>query len=435
MNETVKVSVVLPSLNVASYIEQCIDSVRNQTLQGIEIICVDAGSTDGTFELLQKYASIDERIQLISSEKKSYGYQVNLGMRQAKGEYVTIVDTDDMVKPDMYHTLYDIAKKENADFVKANYVEFTMPAGEILIKKEVPIVEDESLYHRIVNIKEAQQCFHPQTTATWSGIYKRAFLEENNIWHNETSGASYQDAGFFLQTYIYAKRAYFVNQPFYMYRVDNPNSSVVNRNKVYCICDEFDFVWEVVQNNAQLEAFKGVLSWIFYKKYKRNVERVAEEFRGEFFERFANDFNKLEAKGYLSREHFSDEEWKELEEIKEKSSQFYEEILAKKKQFLDDLSQKENLIIYGAGKVGKEILHSMPMRDNILCFATTETTEDSKTLEDIDIRCIRELDAYKENAYVVIAVMHVEYQEKMIEKATQMGFKYVITIPYGAFDY
>lgn len=435
MSEKVKVSVVLPSLNVVQYIEQCIESVRKQTLKDIEIICVDAGSTDGTYELLQKYASEDSRIKLIFSERKSYGYQVNLGMRIAKGEYVAIVDTDDMLKEDMYHTLYEMGTKENADFVKADYIEFTIPAEEIQMKKTIPIVTDETLYHRILNIEEAQQCFHPQTTATWSGIYKRSFLEENDICHNETEGASYQDAGFFLQTYMFAKRAYFVNESFYMYRVDNPNSSVVNRNKVYCICDEFDFVRDVLQKNKQFETFNGTLSWIFFKKYKRNIERIAEEFRSEFLEKFARDFNELEKNGFLLRERFSDEEWNELKEIQRKSSKFYEEILTKKTRFLEDVTKLPKVIIYGAGKVGKEILRGMQRSENVVCFATTEKLEDGKTLEGKEIKCIEDLDVYREDAHVVIAVMHAEYQKKMIEKVTQMGFENVITVPYGVFDY
>ena len=74
------VSVILPSLNVARYIRECIDSVRNQTMQQIEILCVDAGSTDGTLEILEKYVAVDARIRIINSDQKSYGHQVNLGI-------------------------------------------------------------------------------------------------------------------------------------------------------------------------------------------------------------------------------------------------------------------------------------------------------------------------------------------------------------------
>ena len=86
-------SVILPSLNVVNYIEECLDSVTGQTLEELEILCIDAGSTDGTLEILQKYADKDKRIRLIHSDKKSYGYQINLGIDQASGEYMGIVQT------------------------------------------------------------------------------------------------------------------------------------------------------------------------------------------------------------------------------------------------------------------------------------------------------------------------------------------------------
>ena len=78
------VSVIMPSLNVGNYIEKCLTSVMNQSLKDIEIICIDAGSTDGTLEIIKKYAELDQRIVVISSEVRSYGYQVNLGINSAK---------------------------------------------------------------------------------------------------------------------------------------------------------------------------------------------------------------------------------------------------------------------------------------------------------------------------------------------------------------
>ncbi|ELZ6270419.1 glycosyltransferase family 2 protein, partial [Campylobacter coli] len=97
MTNNPKVSVVVPSLNSIKYIHECIDSILNQTLKDIEIICVDAGSTDGTLEVLREYEKNDERLKVIVSDKKSYGYQINLGIKEAKGEYLGIVESDDCI--------------------------------------------------------------------------------------------------------------------------------------------------------------------------------------------------------------------------------------------------------------------------------------------------------------------------------------------------
>lgn len=96
----------MPSYNVGIYIGECIESVVSQTLKDIEIICVDAGSTDGTLEILEEYAAKDERIRLLHSDMKSYGHQMNMGLASACGEYIGIVETDDFIAPDMYEELY-----------------------------------------------------------------------------------------------------------------------------------------------------------------------------------------------------------------------------------------------------------------------------------------------------------------------------------------
>ena len=120
----IKVSVILPSLNVANYIRECIESTLKQTLREIEIICVDAGSEDGTRQILQEYVQKDNRVLVIDSNIKSYGAQVNMGIQAAKGEYVAILETDDYVLNDMYEKLYDAARKYKLEYVMADYISF-----------------------------------------------------------------------------------------------------------------------------------------------------------------------------------------------------------------------------------------------------------------------------------------------------------------------
>lgn len=99
----------------------CMDSVLGQTLRDIEILCVDAGSTDGTAEILREYAERDPRVTVLLSDRKSYGYQMNLGMDAAKGKYMGIVETDDWAEPDMFETLFAAAEADRLDVAKAGY--------------------------------------------------------------------------------------------------------------------------------------------------------------------------------------------------------------------------------------------------------------------------------------------------------------------------
>ena len=121
----IKVSVLMPSLNVVRYIRECMESVISQTMEEMEILCIDAGSTDGTLEILEEYVRKDRRVRLIKADKKSYGYQMNLGLKEALGEYIGVVETDDFILPNMYEKLYTFAKKNNADYVKSDFDIFT----------------------------------------------------------------------------------------------------------------------------------------------------------------------------------------------------------------------------------------------------------------------------------------------------------------------
>ena len=83
---------------------------------------MDDGSNDETLEILQEFAAKEKRIKLLHSEKKSYGYQMNLGIKTAQGEYIGIVETDDFTSPNMYANLYKMAKENRADVVKSNFL-------------------------------------------------------------------------------------------------------------------------------------------------------------------------------------------------------------------------------------------------------------------------------------------------------------------------
>lgn len=425
----IAVSVVLPSLNVKKYINECVSSVRAQTLKNIEIICVDAGSTDGTWEELQEIANCDTRIALVHSDKKSYGYQVNLGMAMARGEYVAIVDTDDMIRSDMYEKLYEIAIREDADFVKADYEEFEDVEGAVKVKKYVNIIQHRSLYNRILDIEQHQECFHPQITATWGGIYKKGFLEGYNIKHNETPGASYQDMGFWFQTYAFAKRAYFINESGYMYRVDNPNSSVVNPNKVYCICDEFEFVKTQLKAFAKMECYKDIFTWILYRKYFRNLERIAPERREEFFEKFAKDFNKLKVNKEIGYALFDEEEQLKLNSIMNAPIDYYHSVLEMKKQLLKELEVCEQLIVYGAGIKAQEVVKAMKRREHILAYAVSVEIKEEKRINNILVKRINELTDYRD-ASVAVLIKDKRSRLDMVKNAKRLGFVKVI-VPRG----
>jgi len=115
------VSIIVPIYNVEPYLHRCLDSLVNQTLKDIEIICINDCSPDNSLDILKEYAEKDERINIINFEKNQ-GVSVarNTGIEIAKGEYIGFVDSDDYVDLDFYEKLYKKARETDADMVKAS---------------------------------------------------------------------------------------------------------------------------------------------------------------------------------------------------------------------------------------------------------------------------------------------------------------------------
>jgi len=114
-NKEMKISVILPVYNKAPFLVQCIDGILAQTLDDIEIICIDDGSTDESLSILKKYEEKDNRIKLISQKNKGAATARNVGLSHASGEYLSILDADDIFDPDMLLKAYNKAKETQAD--------------------------------------------------------------------------------------------------------------------------------------------------------------------------------------------------------------------------------------------------------------------------------------------------------------------------------
>ena len=121
---SVKVSIVVPIYNVENYLDECLNSIANQTLKEIEIICVDDGSKDDSLNIAKKWQRKDKRFIVITKENSGYGNTMNVGIDAAHGEYLGIVESDDYVDKHMFEVLYSAAVNNDLDVVKSDYVTF-----------------------------------------------------------------------------------------------------------------------------------------------------------------------------------------------------------------------------------------------------------------------------------------------------------------------
>ncbi len=116
-----KISIIIPSYNEEKNISRCLDSVMNQTFSDFEVLCVDDGSNDKTFDIIKNYSEKDSRIIPLKNPDKGVSSARNFGIENAKGDYIGFVDSDDFIQPQMYEFLYRAVTENNCDFSVCRY--------------------------------------------------------------------------------------------------------------------------------------------------------------------------------------------------------------------------------------------------------------------------------------------------------------------------
>ena len=216
---TLQLSVLIPVYNTGNLLEPCLRTLSAQDVAGIEFVCIDDGSTDGSAAVLDAWAAQDARFRIIHQPNGGYGKAMNRALEEACGEWVGIVEPDDTIEPTMYSHLMELAARTSAPIVKGSYTIVrggtSSPAGKFATLRPGTELPPTAVADYILG-----------NPSIWSGIYRRSWLLEHGIRFSETPGAAYQDLGFGIRTWIAANTICLTPAGAYHYREDNPNSSI-----------------------------------------------------------------------------------------------------------------------------------------------------------------------------------------------------------------
>ena len=321
-----KVSVVVPIYNQEEYLNQALYSLAVQSLKEMEFICVNDGSTDDSLLILKEYANIDKRFRIIDKPNTGYGNSMNVGIDAAKGDYIGILEPDDYVPRDMYGQLYEIAKIHQLDLVKADFYRFGVLEDGTLSRRIARLSQDKSYYNRMIDPGEETKVFS-FITNTWSGIYDRCFLKKWNIRHHESPGASFQDVGFWFQTFCRAKRIWFVDKALYMYRKDNPNASMYSSGKFHAHTKEYRFIRNFLsQDPALLEKYEKIFYAKKFNSFSLTYYRLEPSLKKDYLDHICEEFKAPMEEGKLDKALFEPRLWKMLCEILEDPGAYYEKL-------------------------------------------------------------------------------------------------------------
>lgn len=318
-----KISVIMPVYNAEKYLSEAMDSVINQTLGDIEIICVNDGSKDNSLSILQEYAQKDNRIKIIDKENQGYGATVNRGFKEAGGEYLAIFEPDDILDKSIYEKLYTLAYENKLDVVKCNFYNYWSKIGK---------AKRSGLIKKCSRVKP----FEPRNNlkmftchaSVWAGIYKKSFLKNNDIKFLETPGASFQDMSFNFKVLATTQKIMLIKEPLLYYRQDNPNSSINNPSKIFCVCDEYMELTKFLNAHNDLKQIFNSQKLINqYNAYMWNIQRLSPEFRKEFLERFSEEFNYFYNNNEITKDFFKSINKKEFELLVHKPDLLYKKIM------------------------------------------------------------------------------------------------------------
>ena len=314
-----KISLIMPIYNAEPYLEEALDSVISQTLSEIEIICINDGSTDNSLEIIKEYAAKDERIKIIDKPNEGYGKTINRGLDEAKGEFIAVFEPDDILDKTIYEKLYAIAEKENLDVVKCNFFNYWSEKNK---KKKSGLVSRCAKKQPFCP-KDSLKIFTAHASI-WAGIYRKSFLDENNIRLLETAGASYQDMSFTFKVLATVDKMYLLDEALLYYRQDNPNSSVNNPKKMYCVCDEYEEIGKFLDNHPEKKEIFNTQKLINqYRAYLWNLKRLDKSLQKEFLSRFSSDFREFYQKGKINDVFFKSIKKSEFMDLINNSERFY----------------------------------------------------------------------------------------------------------------
>lgn len=237
-----KVSIIVPVYNVEKYIEKCLASLINQTLQDIEIIIVNDGSTDGSKKIIEKYLE-NKKIKYLEKENGGLADARNYAIPYAKGEYIGFVDSDDYVEKTMFEKMYNKAKQEDADMVECDFIweypkKNKIDTGKIYKGKKQAIVEA-----RVV---------------AWNKIIKRQILQSTKI--KFPKGLRYEDVEFFYKLIPNLNKISFIKEPLVHYV--QRDTSIANTQN-----EKTAQIFEILENVINYYIEKNI-----FNEYKEELE-------------------------------------------------------------------------------------------------------------------------------------------------------------------
>ena len=272
------VSIIIPAYNVAGTVSATIEALLAQDYPNFEAVAVDDGSSDATAEILDRFAGSDSRLRVVHKQNGGYGSAINAGLAEARGEWIGILESDDVCRADMLSRLVAEGEGRKADMVKADWRLWWHEKGDA---RPAGKIRRSWRGHFLTRRERLELC--RVSPSIWSAIYRKDFLNANGIRCLETPGAAFQDTSFNIKAVLSCERLVVLPEAFVDYRQDNPNSSVRSKTQVESILFEYAELFTFLRRRSDIAQWAtDCVRGLEYKAYLWNLKRIAPEQRLDF---------------------------------------------------------------------------------------------------------------------------------------------------------
>lgn len=267
----IKISIIVPVYNAKDYISKCLDSLVNQTLDDIEIIVVDDGSTDGSDKILKKYFS--DKVKVITQKNAGVAVARNTGLKIAKGEYIAYVDSDDWVELDMFEKMYNKAIQNDYDAVMCDfwYIDDNKKWDGILTNND-----------DILTLKQKKDFMIKMFPVIWNKIYKRSkigkFKFKDGVWA--------EDVEYLYRIMPSIDSIGIVNEKYYYYYQREKSESRLYDKRVYNYIDNFNGIVNFYTNKKYYNIYRNELEYCYVRYLYATFIKRASYFKDK------KDYNK-----------------------------------------------------------------------------------------------------------------------------------------------
>ena len=309
-----KVSVIIPVYNVEKYLSECLDSVINQSLKEIEIICIDDCSTDNSYNILLEYAKKDNRIKLLRNEEnKGVGFTRNKAINIASAEYIYFIDPDDYIDLDYIEQLYITAKKYNSDITSnLNIVKIENDNLSYFLSFSEKILNNDELEgESSVSIEDEKICSKEYLfDALWNSIFRRSFIINNKLFFLEIKARN-GDSDFYFRSLAHYPKTSYNHKSKYYYRIHSDSIVQKAQKNIEANVKALEHFYNTI-NYYKLN-YPNLLIYV-YRRCWHSVYNLYRQvnFSSEFFfhiKKFTNEISLISIENDSENEQYMFEEY------------------------------------------------------------------------------------------------------------------------------